>query len=138
MPTKFRAEKITIMRFSRHIAEDGICIPPECYVQLPDRVPVFYDDANQKQVGYAMVKRVGDRLVASMEILSHMKSVTRALGMVQKLYPGTIFVVLDAVEHVILGLRLSGILLGPSPNLDAKIKPLGDRVSCQTAKIDLH
>lgn len=138
MTSKFKVTKATVMNFSRLPDVDGICIPPECYVKLLPSIPVIFDDPNQTVVGSAKVRRVGNRLYADMEITSAMKPVTKAFALIQKLYPGTVFRILDSHEHVILSLELRAILVGPGPNADDKIKPLGERVSCLTAKADLH
>lgn len=138
MSTTFLVKKVPVLNFSYIADGHGHIIPPECYVLPSKKIPVIFNDDSQKTVGWATVKRAKNTLFADLEVTSSMKPVTKAMSLIQKLYPAVSFVVIDSHNSAILSIRLTCILLGPQPNIDDSIKSLGDKVICVTAKTDLH
>lgn len=138
MSTTFVAKKVPVLNFSYIADGHGHIIPPECHLMPVKKIPIIFNDEAQKTVGWATVKRIKNTLFADLEVTSSMQSVTKAMSLIQKLYPAATFIVVDAHANAILSLRLTSILLGPEPNVDEKIPALGDKVFCTTARTDLH
>lgn len=136
---KFMAKGVTVLRLQDEEDDDGHILPIECFVKIPDKIPVMFQDHNgDSLVGYATAERLRNEIIAELAITSTMKSGTKALALIQKLYPALSFEVIDAYEQVLLAIEIRSIYLTPAGNLDPEIEPLGEKVFCTTARTDLH
>lgn len=139
--TKFTAKNITVLRFTRKLDLQGQCIPPDCHAIVPEHsIPVTFNHDQRTPVGTATMKRKGNKLVADFELTSKMSNTVEAMRLMRQLRPSIEFVVLDAHEHKVLGIRVSGLSLISHSNADPEIKPLGDAVQCASVstKAGLH
>jgi hypothetical protein len=138
MKTTFLALDVPVLNFSRKPDRQDMIIPPECYAVFNQRVPVVFDkgdmSGNPPIIGYATLRREANCILACMEIESAMPSGQKALRLISKLFPCTIFKILDAHEMTVTHIKIEHLLLTPNGNADRRILPLGDKVNFKAAK----
>ncbi len=138
--TKFIAKNVMVLRFTDKVDQQGMSFPPQCHAVVPS-TPVSVTFNHQgSSVGKATLKRVGNKIMADIEVFTAMKDTLEAFRLMRLLTPSIEGKILDAYEDKVLGIQLYGLSLCSGPNADDKIKPLGDAVQCASpsTKAGLH
>jgi hypothetical protein len=134
--TKFVALDVVVLRLHRKPDRSNEIFPPECYCTLPDKVPVSYS-GDDKQIGWATVKRVDNVLMADIWVYSLMSPPEDALDLMRQLVPSVNGVIKDAYENVITHFEVTSLTLGDG-NADKAILPLGEKIYFAHGAKDLH
>lgn len=126
MKRSFVAVGLPVLNLSYTPDGSGQTIPPEAHIRWPKAgIAVTYADA---RIGWAMLRRVGDQVLADMEIGSKMSDQLKAEAMMRKLYPATALTIIQWVGDTLFDMRIVELFLTPYPNVDVKILQLGDRL----------
>jgi hypothetical protein len=137
--TRFIAQSVTVLNFSRKPDQQDMIIPPECHaVFAKEPVPVCFDFDYKNVVGTARLQRKGNKLLADIELWSEMTPPEKALQLIQQLRPAVAFMILDAHEDVVTHIRITGVSVGPGLNADPRILPMGTKVKFKHAGKDMH
>lgn len=129
---KFEASKVTVLRFTNNADKQGQVFPADCHAVIPEgTVPVTFNHQG-KPVGKAKLRRLGNKIVADIEVASVMPNTLEAIRLLRLLTPSIEAEILDAYQNQILGIKIVGLALCSGTNADPKIKPLGDAVRCAT------
>lgn len=132
MISKYEALTVPILRFSHEADSDGHIIPPECYVKTATKLPVIFNDEDQKRVGTVTIYREGDILYGDFKLRSVMTPVSAALDLMRKLTPGIGFEIHDSYSNIILMIKVTHVLVTPNGNADLGLSAFGDKIHCLT------
>lgn len=136
--TTYTAKSVDLFFFD--IAFDGgYKLDDSCYCHIENVIPVYFSGDDKKQIGTAKVKRLKKSLKTDFTVKSSLKPATKALGLIQDLYPSLAFRVedIDHSKRLVTRITAVSIILSPEGNEDPNVKKLGNKVKCDS-KNELH
>lgn len=122
------ANNVPILRLSYEMDSAGMTIAPEAHITFPRSIPVNYGKADE-HIGGAMLQRVGDVILADLELYTSAKDVAEASRLIRKLYPAVGLRTKDAFGGIIFRARIIELFLTPYRNDDRLIPLIGDKLS---------
>lgn len=128
---RFNVKGITVLQLGRGENEDyGVCIPANCHVRFrTTQVPVTFNYDNARPVGYAVLKRRGNKIVADLELHSDMYPPEEVHALLRALFPAIGFQALAYTGQELTDMEIYTVALTSVPNTDPSVPALGDRVT---------
>jgi hypothetical protein len=131
------AQGVPVLHLSHDEDDTGHVVPPECNVRFKTEIPVTVANSEQTHVGWAKLRREGNKIFADLTLTSTMVPADKALPIMQGLFPAVGFVVLQAEANAVFDIEVMQILLSNRPNVDPTIPKLGTKVRAKV-KETLH
>ncbi len=129
MRTRFIAQAVPVLNFSRLKDSQGSIIPPEAHATFGTTIPVLYGpEDSEYTAGRARLWRVSNRIIADINLNCTWAYWDKAEGLIRKLYPAACFRVLECVNDTIFKFHIEALTLTPHGNADHEILPLGARL----------
>jgi hypothetical protein len=142
MKVCFVALSVPVLNLSYAPDTEGIVIPPECFVEHKDVVPVTYgggNDTDEAVVGHARLYRKGNVVYGDFTLFSTWGKGAKALAMIRKLRPAAALTVKEMTLPVTyFRINIEGVIVTPHMNHDRLIQPFGEKVMERPAKAEMN